>query len=65
MSINGLSFTKGSLDTIVLSLICRLDRIHSKFNLPMYFPKKGVLMIGFLDQYFVILGFLINPITIM
>ena len=63
MSMNGLSFTKGSVEASVLSLRCILDKMHSKFILPMYFLKKGVLMFGFRDQYFVTFGFLINPIT--
>ena len=40
-----------------------LDKMCSKLTLPMYFLKKGILMFGFRDQYFVTFGFLINPIT--
>ena len=61
MSMNGLSFTKGSVEASVLSLRCIFDKMHSKLILPMYSAKKGVLMIGF---GFVTLGFLINLITI-
>ena len=61
MSMNGLSFTKGSVETSVLALRCILDKMCSKLILPMYFPKKEVLMFGFCDQYFVTFGFLINP----
>ena len=62
MSMNGLSFAKGSVNGMELSVKCMIDKMHSKFSQPMHLPKNGVEMLGFLDQYFVTFGFHTKPI---